>query len=408
MDATIPAPLGKVYSLIFGPSSGVFMKKFLIDDQKSLELTLEDDKTGLGGEKKTRGYSYIKPLTGSFGPKQTKCIIVETLEQENLEKAVTVACATQNPDVPSGNVFVVKTKYCLMWAPGNSTRMIITGAIEWSGKSWIKGTLTATSQTQFIAPHVFWNPFLTCSQVPSKRAQMTAKRSMLKTSLRLYRRPSQPKAWSRPPASKAKKGSKRRKEADDAPSAPSSGGTGSKSQQEPNWGLFEPVRGLLEPITSMIGTGPIIAILCVLVAFLLFRQPSSSAGGVGFSGLHSPQRLAAYEQMWAGEEAEAWAWLEERVGLHGAAPAMYNVAEDSAKKLRKRQQREKEMAHKVQSTEMSDKQIFEAVRATKERLDALEAVVQRRSAKEPIVGGNDAPIVEQQQQQQEPLAADKA
>lgn len=140
LDTTVPAPLGKIYSMMFGPASNTFMRKWLVDDQKSQDLQLEDDKQGLGESKKSRGYSYIKPLSGSIGPKQTKCIITETLEQFDLEKVITVNCSTQNPDVPSGNIFAVKTRYCLMWGPGNSTRIVVTATVEWSGKSWLKGT----------------------------------------------------------------------------------------------------------------------------------------------------------------------------------------------------------------------------------------------------------------------------
>lgn len=139
MDTTIPAPLGKIYSMMFGPASGAFMRRWLIEDQKSTNLQLEDDKKGLGPDKKEMSFSYIKPLSGGIGPKQTNCIISMTLEQYDLEKAVSVACTTQNPDVPSGNAFVVKTRYCLMWGPSNSTRLIMNYTIEWSGKSWLKG-----------------------------------------------------------------------------------------------------------------------------------------------------------------------------------------------------------------------------------------------------------------------------
>jgi hypothetical protein len=142
MDTTIPAPLGKIYSLMFGPASGVFMKKWLVEDQKSQDLQMEDDGKGLGESKKTFSYTFIKPLYAAIGPKQTKCIINQTLQQFDLDKAVTVDCSTQNPDVPNGNIFVVKTKYCLMWAPGNSTRLLMTCTIEWSGRSFIKGTVT--------------------------------------------------------------------------------------------------------------------------------------------------------------------------------------------------------------------------------------------------------------------------
>ena len=140
-DTTIPAPLGKVYSLMFGPGSGTFMKKWLVDEQKSRELDLNDDKIGLDNDHKSFTFSYIKPLNGPVGPKQTRCITTNTLEAYDLEKAITVNCSTQTPDVPSGSVFTTKTKYCLMWGPGNSTRIIANCTIEWTGKSWLKGML---------------------------------------------------------------------------------------------------------------------------------------------------------------------------------------------------------------------------------------------------------------------------
>lgn len=139
IDSTIPAPLGKIYSLLFGPESAEFMRKFMSDNQKCFDVEIEKDEKGMGEEKKKRNYSYIKPLGGSIGPKQTKCIINETLETFDLEKAVSVDISTQNPDVPNGGMFVVKTRYCLTWAAGNSTRMVANCTIEWSGKSWIKG-----------------------------------------------------------------------------------------------------------------------------------------------------------------------------------------------------------------------------------------------------------------------------
>ena len=147
IDTTIPAPLGQVYSLMFGPASGVFMRKWLVDDQKSQDLQMEDDKKGLGEDNKTYSYSYIKPLNAPVGPRQTKCNISMNLEQYDLEKAVSVQCSTATPDVPNGSIFLTKTRYCLMWGPGNSTRLIMTFTVEWSGKSWLKG-LFYTALTQ--------------------------------------------------------------------------------------------------------------------------------------------------------------------------------------------------------------------------------------------------------------------
>jgi hypothetical protein len=140
IDATIPAPLGKVFSLMFGRQSGSFMKRWLVEEQRATDMQMDDDKQGLGPDRKSRSYSYVKPLNGGpVGPKQTRCMIAESLEQHDLEKAATVLCSTQTPDVPSGSMFVVKTRYCLMWAPASGTRLIMTYGIEWSGKSWFKG-----------------------------------------------------------------------------------------------------------------------------------------------------------------------------------------------------------------------------------------------------------------------------
>ena len=138
-DEVIPAPLGKVYSLVFGAASGGFMSRWLLDDVKVTDLQIEDDKKGLTEDKKTRSFSYIKPLNAPIGPKTTKCIITEQLDAFDLEKAVSVTVTTQTPDVPSGNLFSTKTRYCFMWGPNNGTRIIMCFALEWTGKSWIKG-----------------------------------------------------------------------------------------------------------------------------------------------------------------------------------------------------------------------------------------------------------------------------
>lgn len=173
-DDTIPAPLGKVYDMLFGPGSVAWMTKFLTSDQKCTELQMEDKK-GLSQDNRTRTYSYIKPLNASIGPKQTKCIASETIESIDLEKSVNVLVTTQTPDVPSGNVFMVKTKYCLTWAENNATRVQINCTIEWSGKSWLKGRDSSSS---------YWIDAPTnLQQVPLKMVPTTARSSSRKTFL---------------------------------------------------------------------------------------------------------------------------------------------------------------------------------------------------------------------------------
>lgn len=138
-DDIVPAPLGKVYSMVFGPASGGFMAKWLLDEVKCTDLQMEDDKKGLSEENRVRTFSYIKPLYASIGPKSTKCVVTETLDFIDLEQSISVTASTQTPDVPSGNVFATKTRFCFMWAPGNATRVVMNFNIEWTGKSWLKG-----------------------------------------------------------------------------------------------------------------------------------------------------------------------------------------------------------------------------------------------------------------------------
>lgn len=137
-DEVIQAPLGKVYSLMFGQGSVTWMVKFLTDTVKGTELQFEDKK-GLNLDNRTRSYTYIKPLNASIGPRSTKCITSEILDNLDFDKAANMTVTTQTPDVPSGNVFTVKTKYCLSWAEGNATRVQVNCTIEWTGKSWLKG-----------------------------------------------------------------------------------------------------------------------------------------------------------------------------------------------------------------------------------------------------------------------------
>ena len=138
-DEIIAAPLGKVYTLLFGPASPGWMSKWLATDQKCTDIQM-DDKKGLTLDNRNRTYTYIKPLNGSIGPRQTKCVTTEMVEQIDLEKSVNLSVSTTTPDVPYGNLFTTKTKYCLSWAENNATRVQITNTVEWSGKCWLKGT----------------------------------------------------------------------------------------------------------------------------------------------------------------------------------------------------------------------------------------------------------------------------
>lgn len=86
--------------------------------------------------------SYIKPLSGSLGPKQAKCEIRDETVHADPDDYLTMLATTRTPDVPSGGVFSVKTRTCIMWASAITSKIIVTTQVEWTGRSFIKGTFS--------------------------------------------------------------------------------------------------------------------------------------------------------------------------------------------------------------------------------------------------------------------------
>ncbi|KAG7864276.1 hypothetical protein KL919_000304 [Ogataea angusta] len=132
----IPAPVGAVYSLLFGHDT-TFLKN-LLKTQKNTdisEIPAFDETT------KKRTYSYTKPLNGPVGPKQTKCNVEEEIERCDPSSSCLVTQITDTPDVPSGNSFRVKTRIYLSWGENNCCKIYIVTSVVWSGKSWIKGAV---------------------------------------------------------------------------------------------------------------------------------------------------------------------------------------------------------------------------------------------------------------------------
>lgn len=365
-DEVIQAPLGKVYSMMFGAVSGGFISKWMIDELKVTDLQMEDDKKGLTSEKPTRFYSYIKPLYAAIGPKTTKCLSTENLDAFDLEKAVSVTITTQTPDVPSGSVFSVKTKYCLMWAPGNATRFLASCTVEWTGKSWLKGPIEkgANDGQQTYANDL----------VKALKAGVSSR------------------ARAGTVGSKVKKG-KRRKGEGEVEREPSIAEKGKNAiaptQASNDWGLLEPLHGILgpivDPVSSLVTANMVIGFLVFLLVINWFRGPKSRHTGnqVGFSTMSSPERMAAYEEIWRTEENELWKWLEDRMGMQGASFPSAGAGKSPADIRRQRGQhlRSQGFKAKIAEEKMSEREVDHAIRVTEEKLEALKAAVQRKRRK---------------------------
>ncbi|KAJ6543958.1 hypothetical protein B0H19DRAFT_957127 [Mycena capillaripes] len=139
MDTIIPGTPEKIYNLMF--ASG-FMKDFMAVNQKLLDIQVADwAPTATGSKLLARNMSYIKPLNGSIGPKQTKCEIRDETVHVDFDDYVSTLTTTRTPDVPSGGVFSVKTRTCITWASPVTTRIFVSTQVEWTGRSFIKGII---------------------------------------------------------------------------------------------------------------------------------------------------------------------------------------------------------------------------------------------------------------------------
>ncbi|OBZ88091.1 putative membrane protein C20F10.07 [Choanephora cucurbitarum] len=142
MDQVYSGNIEKMYDLLFVNN---FMKDFLVDNQKSLELEMGEWKKGEGNVLKVRELSYIKQLGGAIGPKQTKCYLTQELLHYDLDSYVSVLSTTLTPDVPSGSSFSCKTRTCLTYAGKGKVRVTVTVQVEFTKSSWLKSTIEKAS-----------------------------------------------------------------------------------------------------------------------------------------------------------------------------------------------------------------------------------------------------------------------
>lgn len=137
LDTTYPCTPEKLFKLLFKDD---FMKGFWTGNQKLFELNLGEWDNG------KREFNYIKPLSGSIGPKQTKCLITDEEIHTDFDDYVTVMTTTRTPEVPAGGSFSVKTRTCLTWnGNGNVTRMFVSCATEWTGRSMLRSVIDKAS-----------------------------------------------------------------------------------------------------------------------------------------------------------------------------------------------------------------------------------------------------------------------
>lgn len=151
----------------------------------------------------------------------------------------------------------------------------------------------------------------------------------------------------------------------------------SKASAKQDWGMLEPLHGILGPVLDIgkpLMTGNVVYGLLVglLVAawfgFGLTNRPVNRPYGSGLGLYGYPDRLAAYEEMWRREESELWEWLEERVGLE----RLSGVEQVPRKKIVE----PRTMQEKVREDRMDEREVKEAIKITEEKLRVLKSVVE--------------------------------
>ncbi|KAF8699180.1 hypothetical protein RHS03_07234, partial [Rhizoctonia solani] len=138
-DYNLPGTPEKIYELMY---KGSFLLEFMKNDQKLIDVQISEwTPKEPDSPLVAREMSFIKPLAGGLGPKQTKCEVKDETMNLDFDDYVSVLTTTRTPDVPSGSVFSVKTRMCLTWAGAASTRCVVTSVVDWTGRSFIRAVI---------------------------------------------------------------------------------------------------------------------------------------------------------------------------------------------------------------------------------------------------------------------------
>ena len=184
------------------------------------------------------------------------------------------------------------------------------------------------------------------------------------------------------------KGKRRRGDADAARTSPVSVKAVAAGTQptDSSWGLFEPLHGILGPVVDifspMISSNMVIGFLLSVILINWFRGPRSSTSGDSLAYVPTPQKIAAYEEIWRKEESALWDWLDERVGMQGAAYPESSDREAAAQGRQQREQssRNKGLRSKLADVKMSEREVDHAIRVTEEKLRVLKRAIQEEKS----------------------------
>lgn len=139
-----------------------------------------------------------------------------------------------------------------------------------------------------------------------------------------------------------------------------------------DWGLFEPLHGIFGPVfdiikpllTSNIMYGILVGLL--VASWFGFGRYGSNSQNMTMFG--SPDRVAAYEEIWRREESELWDWLDDRVGMDRLRDVGSMRAEKQQFDVRLKDER------------MERREVENAVKVTEEKLRVLKSTLETKKS----------------------------
>ncbi|KAF9116326.1 hypothetical protein BGX27_003319, partial [Mortierella sp. AM989] len=138
MSETYPGSVQAMWKLMFDSD---FSKSFLTSESMKGADVQEEAWQNSSDGKPTKTTRYTKWLGMPIGPKTTKAILTDVCENKNFDDYTTTVTTTSTPDVPSGGSFTTKVRTCITWAGPNQVQVVVTGAVEFTKSSWIKGQI---------------------------------------------------------------------------------------------------------------------------------------------------------------------------------------------------------------------------------------------------------------------------
>ena len=276
-----------------------------------------------------------------MGPKQTKCNITEQVQVQDFNSSCVALTTTTTPDVPSGSSFQVMTKFCMMWAGGSTTRVLITCTIEWSKSSWIKGAIEKGANE---------------GQVSFSKDLIAELRKKLEGGTTGGKRKTNGK----------KKGGKRKKEElKDAETPP--------DEKKGRSGIFGRIQEAAESTGDVVGpvvkplfsSTSLISVLLLMVFYALIRVERTMSK---LSARSTTDRTASAAELGFGhiEQSALWDWIDTRVGS-----------------ISKEERDGRLIWNKLAKDGISNgglDDVEEAIRTTEGKLKALKAAVEKRRA----------------------------